>query len=156
MSATVSWPLEVDTTTRGVLRAPRPGGRRPVTARQSPATRPVADRPDGSGRAPEGALRPGALRLTRRGRVLLAVVALMLACAGVVATGAAQAGAPHRGVEVTRHVVQPGETLWALAGSVASPREDLRDVVAEIEKLNNLDGAGLRAGEQLLLPVPRG
>ncbi|MFC8733325.1 LysM peptidoglycan-binding domain-containing protein [Luteimicrobium sp. NPDC057192] len=57
---------------------------------------------------------------------------------------------------MTRHVVQPGETLWALASSVASSREDLRDVVVEIERLNNLDGAGLRAGEQLLLPVARG
>jgi len=100
--------------------------------------------------------RPGPLRLTRRGRVVIAVAAFLLACSGVVAAGGAQAGAPHRGVEVTRHVVEPGETLWALAGSVASPREDLRDVVAEIEKLNDLDGAGLRAGEQLLLPVARG
>jgi hypothetical protein len=98
---------------------------------------------------------PARLRLTRRGRVVIAVLAFVLAAAGVVATGSAEAGSPGRGVEVTRHVVERGETLWGLAGTVASPREDLRDVVQEIEQLNDLDGAGLRAGDMLLLPVGR-
>lgn len=99
---------------------------------------------------------PGRLRLTRRGRVVIALAAFVLAVTGFVATGPAQAGSPSRGIEVTRHVVERGETLWGLAGTVASPREDLRDVVQEIERLNGLDGAGLRAGDVLLLPVERG
>ncbi|GMA26412.1 hypothetical protein GCM10025864_41710 [Luteimicrobium album] len=86
---------------------------------------------------------------------MVALIAFALAATGVVATGSAQAGSPHQGVEVTRHVVERGETLWGLAGTVANPREDLRDVVQEIEQLNDLDGAGLRAGDVLLLPVAR-
>ena len=146
MSATVSWPLETNQVGRSVLRAPRRNdcGRDRADSRPAPASR--------AGAPSEH----GALRLTRRGRLVLGLVAAALALGGVVATGSAQAGAPHRGVEVTRHVVEPGDTLWALADAVASPREDLRDVVAEIEKLNDLDGAALRAGEMLLLPVARG
>ncbi|MGC5168244.1 LysM peptidoglycan-binding domain-containing protein [Luteimicrobium sp. DT211] len=84
------------------------------------------------------------------------MAAFLLAGAGVLATGSAHAGAPSAGIEVTRHVVEPGESLWVLARSVAHPREDLRDVVAEIERLNHLAGAGLRAGEVVLLPASRG
>ncbi len=142
MSATVSWPLEVTGARRA---APRGSGAASLAPRED-AGRPAVGR----------AAQPGALRLTRRGRLVLGLLACLLACAGVVATGSAQAGAPAGGVEVTRHVVESGETLWRLAGTVADPREDLRDVVQEIERLNDLDGAGLRAGEVLLLPVARG
>ena len=48
--------------------------------------------------------------------------------------------------------VQPGETLWAIAGAVA-PERDPRDVVADIIQLNNLDAARVDAGPAALRPV---
>ena len=47
--------------------------------------------------------------------------------------------------------VQPGESLWAIAGSVA-PERDPRDVVADIVQLNNLDAARVMPGQQLFVP----
>ena len=41
--------------------------------------------------------------------------------------------------------VQPGESLWAIAGTVA-PERDPRDVVADIVQLNNLDAGACDAG----------
>jgi hypothetical protein len=49
-------------------------------------------------------------------------------------------------------VVQPGQTLWGIATAVA-PHDDPRDTVLRLEHLNGLDGAGIRAGQQLLVPV---
>lgn len=55
------------------------------------------------------------------------------------------------------HLVQQGDTLWALAEAVA-PESDPRDVVDQIIELNRggvavAPGGQLRAGEELRLPV---
>ncbi|MGF1645515.1 MAG: hypothetical protein ACFCVF_01110 [Kineosporiaceae bacterium] len=115
------------------------------------------------------------LRLTRRGRRLLAAlrwaglvvaltataVATVLLAAALVAPGAVAgdgtvpAGSSEgRGAgDVTEVVVAPGDTLWALAGRHA-PDRDPRDFVAEVYRLNDLPPSGLvRAGESLLVPV---
>jgi hypothetical protein len=49
-------------------------------------------------------------------------------------------------------IVQPGESLWAIAGAVA-PERDPRDVVADIVQLNNLDAARVLPGETLFVPA---
>lgn len=92
------------------------------------------------------------LRLTRRGRVVLVLLAavLLLLAARV---GVAVASAPGEPVEVRVHVVTAGETLWELAQGVAAPGEDLRDVVNGLAELNGLSSSGLQAGQKILLPA---
>lgn len=99
--------------------------------------------------------RPAALRLTRRGRVVLLLLALVIALGGTFAATSADAGGPVSAPVVERYVVAEGDTLWAIASGLAHPGEDVRDVVREIELLNRLPSAGLIAGQQIVLPVNR-
>lgn len=96
-----------------------------------------------------------AVRLTRRGRLVVFAAALVAVLAfgvivssAVVATG--DAGEPPA-TEVV--MVQPGETLWQIASDI-HPGGDLRDTVDDIMRLNALDSpAGLQMGAELHLPV---
>ena len=93
------------------------------------------------------------LRLTRRGRVVVVVLGLLLALGvSTIAARAVADGPVSAGVEVTRHVVLEGETMWGLAQKVAAPGQDVRDVVLELVRLNDLPSAGLMAGQEILLP----
>jgi hypothetical protein len=49
------------------------------------------------------------------------------------------------------HVVAPGETLWSLAERHAG-RQDPRNYIYDLEKLNNLGPRPIYPGERLLLP----
>lgn len=106
--------------------------------------------------APLAVSRPvPALRLTRRGRLvvfaatLIAVLGFgLVVSSAVVATS--DSGEPPA-TEVV--VVQPGETLWQIAGDI-HPGGDIRDTVDDIMRLNALDSpAGLQMGTELHLPV---
>lgn len=99
------------------------------------------------------------LRLTRRGRIVLVGLPLILLSA-VLITLAGFLNSPAKAAEsaselsVTPTVsvtVQPGESLWGIAGSVA-PERDPRDVVADIVQLNNLDGGRVMPGQQIFVP----
>lgn len=93
------------------------------------------------------------LRLTARGRVVVVVLGLLLAIGvSTIAARASADGPASSAVEVTRHVVLEGETMWGLAQQVAAPGEDVRDVVLELVRLNDLPSAGLMAGQEILLP----
>jgi nucleoid-associated protein YgaU len=94
------------------------------------------------------------LRLTGRGRRLL----LSLAVAAGVGTAALLhgmlAGQPAGGLHLageTSVVVQPGDTLWSIASSIAGDG-DVRVVVAQLREVNGLHGSGLTPGEVLRLP----
>jgi hypothetical protein len=98
---------------------------------------------------------PRSVRLTRRGRLaVVAVLAVLLFAAfslgRVGAEGSTSAAAAP---QLQIATVMPGETLWAVAKRIA-PGQDPRPVVARIQQLNDLPGAGIRAGQQLVLPVP--
>jgi LysM repeat protein len=112
------------------------------------------DRPAGTAKASQPPL-----RLTRRGRivlvglplVLLAVVLISLA--GILNSPAKAADSVSE-LSLTPTVsvtVQPGESLWGIAGAVA-PQRDPRDVVADIVQLNNLDGGKVMPGQQIFVP----
>jgi LysM domain len=107
----------------------------------------------------------GQLRLTRRGRAVLAAVVILVVTAAVTATlfwlsagGGAQAATPgagpgtaHQGL--SQVVVQPGQTLWSIA-SRAEPTADPRSVVQQIIEVNALGSPMIQAGQ--LLWVPKG
>jgi LysM domain len=103
------------------------------------------------------------VRLTRRGRAVLAGLVILLAVAtltlfwmisagGVQASGQGQPPrSEYRGM--TRVVVRQGQTLWSIAAS-AEPTADPRIVVQQIIEVNALTGTDIRTGE--LLWVPKG
>jgi nucleoid-associated protein YgaU len=91
-------------------------------------------------------------RLTRRGRLVVSMIWLVLAVAAVGAGVRAQGGADPRPSGVTVEV-RPGDTLWQLAAEIA-PDADVRDTVAAIVEINELaSGADIRPGDTLWLPV---
>lgn len=102
---------------------------------------------------------PPPLRLTRRGRIVIAVTAaLLVAMISLIAAGVAQATshAPSPGLarqNLAQVVVRPGQTLWSVAEN-AEPGQDTRVVVQQIVDLNSLPGPTVQAGQQLW--VPRG
>lgn len=94
------------------------------------------------------------LRLTARGRRLLAVlsVAAAVGLASVVgsAIGGGDAGGLHL-VGQSSVVVRPGDTLWSLASAVAGD-DDVRVVVDRIREVNGLRSSDLTPGQVLVLP----
>ena len=99
------------------------------------------------------------LRLTRRGRVVVAALAaLLVTVLSLIASGAAQATnhpVPPRAARqnVAQVVVRSGQSLWSVAES-ADPNADTRLVIQQIVELNALSGDVVFAGQRLL--VPRG
>ncbi len=109
------------------------------------------------------ASKPGAIRLTRRGRIVVGtIVAIGVAAAAgaiwLAAAGRAQASSqlipmPRLGNSVLRVVVRPGQTLWGIA-TQADPDADPRSVIPEIIELNSLSSTTISPGQ--VLWVPRG
>jgi hypothetical protein len=96
----------------------------------------------------------GSVRLTRRGRAVVVLLALLavLAVGLVVASGSVATG--EGGTPPPTQVVQvsPGDTLWDIAAAVAGDG-DVRAMVARISKMNALDSGMVTAGQRLLVPV---
>ena len=99
------------------------------------------------------------LRLTRRGRIVVAVAAaLLLAALSLVIAASAQATnhpLPPRAAQqgLTQVTVRPGQSLWSVAES-ADPHADTRVVIQQIIELNGLTGNVVFTGQRLW--VPRG
>ena len=100
------------------------------------------------------------VRLTRRGRrlarvmviVVALVVTLMLMVVGHV--GSSQADVGPVVVATSTVVVQPGQTLWAIALEVA-PDADARDTIERIQVLSGLSGVNanvVHPGQRLVVP----
>ena len=125
------------------------GGDTPETRRDTPGARSV--------RRNETPAPP--LRLTRRGRVVVAVAAaLLVTVISLLVAGVAQATNDGPSARAARQhlvqvVVRPGQSLWSVAES-ADPDQDTRAVVHQIIDLNSLSGDTVLAGQQLW--VPRG
>lgn len=98
------------------------------------------------------------LQLTRRGRLTLIGLPLMLAAtaaivlagiftAPVMASGAAETSA----VKATSVSVMDGDTIWGLAAEFA-PERDRQQVVAEITEMNDLRSSVLIPGQEIFVP----
>ena len=112
----------------------------------APAARPVRSADDSA---------PAPLRLTERGRRVVAGLSIAIGlciAAGTAVTvelQGADGGLELAGASTV--VVQPGDTLWSIARSVA-PDEDPRAVVDAIVDLNGLHSVDLMPGAELQLP----
>jgi nucleoid-associated protein YgaU len=96
------------------------------------------------------------VQLTRRGRFVLVLgLALVVLVAMVsLSLGSVNATTDAPQDVVTHVTVQPGETLWQIAGRVA-PDADPRDTVSRIMALNGLRDARVLAGQDLVVPAAR-
>ncbi|MFP5313136.1 MAG: LysM peptidoglycan-binding domain-containing protein [Actinomycetes bacterium] len=100
------------------------------------------------------------LRLTRRGRIVLIGIPLIL-LAALLLSLSGLFNSPAKASDSTGHLsltptvtvtVQSGQSLWAIAGTVA-PDRDARDVIADIVQLNNLTAGTVAPGQQLFVPT---
>ena len=142
---------------------PGPQPTAPTSRRDTPdvrhaALRPRRDAPAArSGRPRDTPVAP--LRLTRRGRVVVALAAaLLVTMVSLLLAGVAQATndgpSPHAAREnLVQVIVRPGQSLWSVAES-ADPDQDTRAVIQQIIDLNSLNDETVFAGQQLW--VPRG
>ena len=140
-----------------------PESRATGPAAEAPRTRRDPARPSGrplpSGRT-AGSVRGGCapasprVRLTRRGRRL--VTALALGVAVALGSWIAQlVDGDDGGLRLaggSSVVVEPGDTVWSIAGEVAGDDQDVRVVVDAIEELNDLEGSAVVPGQVLQLP----
>jgi hypothetical protein len=95
-----------------------------------------------------------AVRLTRRGRRVVAALSVATGIGIALLTAGSIVGEEHDGLQLVGDssvVVRSGDTLWSIAVSVA-PEEDTRAVVDALVEVNDLDGVGLVPGQVLQLP----
>jgi nucleoid-associated protein YgaU len=144
----------------GICRPPEPmAGRESVDVHVrrpgAAGSRPASGRPRGPvapGSPARRSPRAG-IRLTRRARLLAGVLVLALGVAIGSWLGPLLAGSDGdlRLAGVQSVVVQPGDTLWSIAGEVAG-NGDVRETVDRLQELNGLSGTVLMPGQILELP----
>jgi LysM repeat protein len=91
------------------------------------------------------------VRLTRRGRIVVLAVLVVLAAgvAGLLALPS-QAAAPAGTPRVV--VVQPGDSLWTIIERYRPGADPVR-AVEELRRANGLSGSTLQPGVELTLPA---
>ena len=99
-----------------------------------------------------------ALRLTRRGRMLLTALSVIVFGSAIVVLGLRVTGVLEPGPNFTHTVpvqVAPGETLWSIAQDT-NPTQDPAIVVERIADLNKLaTPADVVPGQTLQIPIAR-
>ena len=96
----------------------------------------------------------GQVRLTRRGRVVVFVAAMIFVLGAAVFLGASSMATNHSGVQQPTRVVmvESGDTLWGIAADLAADGE-VREMVHTIKEINALDSAMLVAGQEIYVPL---
>ncbi len=105
-------------------------------------------------RRPVGTVPPhGQIRLTRRGRIVLFVAALIIVLGAAVLLGAGSVATstdvPAR--TTTTMIVGEGDTLWDVASTVAGSG-NVSEMVGKIQQMNGLDDGMLRVGQRIRVP----
>ncbi|MGI8644833.1 MAG: LysM peptidoglycan-binding domain-containing protein [Nocardioides sp.] len=97
----------------------------------------------------------GRVRLTRRGRLAVFLVALAAVLVAGVFLGAGSVATQERGQSVPSSVVMvaPGETLWDIASRITPSGDDVRDTMYDIKRLNALESSALDAGQRIRVPA---
>lgn len=86
--------------------------------------------------------------------VLLTAIVVLTVLLLANAVGASGAEAPGGPVEYGSHQVVAGDTLWDIAVDYTNPGDDVRRVVFEIQRLNDLEGSVILPGQVLRVPIP--
>ncbi|MBO2531563.1 LysM domain-containing protein [Planifilum fulgidum] len=90
--------------------------------------------------------------MKRRGTALIGILCFLLMIA--VAWGGRAAGdGPEPTVDVR---VEPGDTLWSLARRHADDSVDIRELISDIRRINQLEDAVIHPGQTLKIPVRKG
>ena len=77
---------------------------------------------------------------------IMVIVILLFLSSAVQATGQVTDTRDYR--------VKPGDTLWQIAQNFGPENADTRRIVNAIEKLNQIDGGSLQAGQLIEIPLP--
>lgn len=95
-----------------------------------------------------------AVRLTRRGRVVMLLAALFLLLVSAFFLGSVAVGSETPGQAEPTEIVMvgTGDTLWGIASDLNADG-DIRSTMREIERLNALESVALSAGQKLRVPV---
>ncbi|MFC9691503.1 LysM peptidoglycan-binding domain-containing protein [Kribbella sp. NPDC056951] len=98
------------------------------------------------------------LRLTRRGRMLVSFVSVLVFGSAIAVLGLRIAGVLDSGPDFSSTVpvqVAPGQSLWSIAQET-NPDQDPTLVIEKIAELNQLSGpADLTPGQTLQIPIAR-
>ena len=82
-------------------------------------------------------------------RVAVLLMGTLMAFFLLLASDVDAAAPPEPAVE---YLVQSGDTLRGIASSIADPGEDVRAVIHELKRTNDLSSSSLAIGQRLLLP----
>jgi len=86
--------------------------------------------------------------------VLLTAIVVLMVLLLANAVGASGADATGDPVSHGTHLVVAGDTLWDIAADYTTPGDDVRRVVFEIQRLNDLEGSVILPGQVLRVPIP--
>jgi len=92
-------------------------------------------------------------RIANKFRFTTFVTLVILAC--VIITGSAMGcftASSKDAIKYTTIQVQAGDTLWNLAREYGSTKKDVREVIYEICKLNDVTAETLQAGQYITIP----
>ena len=117
---------------------------------------PAARGARGPVRRPRPSAPSSSLRLTRRGRVVIALASILMLFGVTVVSGVFSADAGSSAAEQGRAtgvvVVQAGESLWQIAQDIA-PQADPRETVTTIRELNGLGDTTVVPGQSIVVPI---